>query len=174
MATVVLRQWQDSDLEPFAEMNANPEVMRYFLAPLSRSEAADWLARMRSAIDEKGWGIWAVDADGEFAGMMGLAVPRWPLPFLPCTEILWRFRREYWGRSVAYAAGRLALDHGFSRLGLAEIVAYTTPPNARSIRLMERLGFARDQAGDFEHPALPEGHALRRHVLYRQKAPHHA
>jgi RimJ/RimL family protein N-acetyltransferase len=170
METVALRQWKDSDFEPYTEMNADPDVMRYFLAPMTRSEAADGFARMRSAIDERGWGIWAVEVDGVFAGMTGLNVPRWPLPCMPCTEILWRFRREYWGRGLAYAAATEALTYGFTKIGLAEIVAFTTPPNIRSIRLMERLGFVRDAAGDFDHPAVPEGHALRRHVLYRKRA----
>jgi RimJ/RimL family protein N-acetyltransferase len=169
MQTVALRQWKDSDFEPYAAMNADAEVMRYFLAPVSRSEAVEWFGRMREAIDDRGWGIWAVDVDGLFAGMVGLNIPRWPLPFMPCTEILWRFRREYWGRSVAFEAANQALAYGFTHVGLAEIVAFTTPPNFRSIRLMERLGFTRDAAEDFDHPAIPKGHPLRRHLLYRKK-----
>jgi RimJ/RimL family protein N-acetyltransferase len=168
MKTPVLRQWKDSDLEPFAEMNADPEVMRYFLAPMAHTEAVDAVVRMRTTLDQRGWGIWAVEVDGNFAGMVGLNVPRWHLPFSPCTEVLWRLRKDYWGLGIAYAAANQAVEHGFSNVGLREIVAFTTPPNLRSIRLMERLGFNRDLGGDFDHPAVPEGHALRRHVLYRK------
>ena len=168
---ILLRPWKDSDFEVFAEMHADPEVMRYLLGPMSRDDAAGAFARLRKAIDERGWGVWAVEVDGVFAGMTGLMIPRWPLPCMPCTEILWRLRREYWGRGVAFAAATLALDRGFTEVGLTEIVALTTPPNVRSIRLMERLGFTRDWAGDFDHPAVPEGHALRRHVLYRKTRP---
>ena len=152
-------------------MSADPEVMRYFLAPLTRAEAQDFLTWLRTMIDQRRWGIWAVDVDGDFAGMVGLNVPRWPLPFSPCTEVLWRLRQKYWGKGVVHAAASQAVAYGFERVGLDEIVAFTTPPNLRSIRLMERLGFARDHSGDFDHPAVPERHPLRRHVLYRLKNP---
>lgn len=167
----VLRQWRDADLEPLAEMSADADVMRYLLAPLTRDETRAMMDRLRTAIDQRGWGIWAVEVDGDLAGMVGLSVPRWPLPCSPCTEVLWRLRKAYWGRGIAYAAASQAVDYGFAQVGRDEIVAFTTPPNLRSIRLMERLGFARDHAGDFDHPAVPEGHPLRRHVLYRKTRP---
>jgi RimJ/RimL family protein N-acetyltransferase len=172
--TPMLRQWKDSDLEPFIRMNADPEVMRYFPAPMTRAEAQDAFGRMRNAVDQRGWGVWAVEVEGDFAGMVGLNVPRSDLPFSPCTEVLWRLRKEYWGLGAAFAAATGAVDYGFSELALDEIVAFTTPPNRRSLRLMERLGFTRDFEGDFDHPAIPEGHALRRHVLYRKKNPNPA
>jgi RimJ/RimL family protein N-acetyltransferase len=172
MSPVVLRQWNDSDLDSYAEMNADPEVTRYFPSPLTRQEACESFTRMRKGIEERGWGVWAVDVDGIFAGVTGLSIPRFPAPFTPCTEILWRFRREFWGRGVAQAAGAQALEYGFSRLGLAEIVAFTAASNFRSIRLMERLGFARDLQGDFEHPAISAGNPLRHHVLYRKQPLH--
>lgn len=165
---VILRQWRDSDLDMYAAMNADPEVMRYFPNLMSRQEAADSFARMRTGIEENGWGIWAVDVDGVFAGATGLTIPRFAAPFAPCTEILWRFRTEFWGRGIASAAAAQALAYGFSKLSLREIVAFTAAPNHRSIRLMERLGFIRDQGGDFEHPSIPQGHPLRSHVLYRK------
>jgi RimJ/RimL family protein N-acetyltransferase len=164
---IVLRQWRDSDLEPYAAMNANPEVMRYFPAPLNRAETAASLQRVRRAIDERGWGLWAVDVDGEFAGFAGLNVPTFSAPFMPCVEIGWRFHRKFWGRSLAYRAARAALSFGFESLKLAEVVSFTAATNLRSRRLMERLGLEHEADGDFDHPSLPEGHALRRHVLYR-------
>ena len=167
----MLRAWQDSDFEPFAEMNSDPEVMRYFLAPMTRSESLDTFGRIQIEIAQRGWGVWAVEVDGTFAGMVGLHVPEWQLPFSPCVEVLWRLRKEFWGRGIAHEAASEAIDHGFSKAGLDEIVSFTTPPNLRSIRLMERLGFERDLEGDFDHPAVPVGHNLRRHVLYRKKRP---
>lgn len=164
---IVLRQWRDSDLGPYAAMNANPEVMRYFPAPLTRAETAASLQRVRRAIDERGWGLWAVDVEGEFAGFTGLNVPTFSAPFMPCVEIGWRFRRKFWGRSLAYRAARAALSFGFESLTLAEIVSFTAATNLRSRRLMERLGLEHDTAGDFDHPSIPKGHTLRRHVLYR-------
>lgn len=171
MKAPLLRQWKDSDIEPFAQMNSDPEVMRYFLAPMTRAEALDMFVRLRDAIDRRGWGVWAVEMEGAFAGMIGLNVPQWHLPFSPCTEVLWRLRKEFWGRGLAYSAASEAIEFGFSKIGLNEIVAFTTPPNLRSIRLMERLGFDRDLDGDFDHPAVPEGHSLRQHILFRKKRP---
>jgi RimJ/RimL family protein N-acetyltransferase len=169
MSVVLLCQWRDSDFEPHFEMNTDPEVTRCFPAVMTRKEASDSFVRLRRRIEERGWGLWAVDVDGAFAGMTGLQVPGFVASFTPCTEILWRLRREYWGRGIARAAAAQALEYGFSRLGLSEIVAYAAANNLRSIRLMERLNFARDIGGDFEHPAIPLGSALRSHVLYRRK-----
>jgi RimJ/RimL family protein N-acetyltransferase len=167
-STVVLRQWTDADLVPYFEMNTDPEVMRHFPAVQTRQEVVEGLSWMRAGMEEKGWGVWAVDVDGVFAGMAGLMVPRFEAAFMPCTEILWRFRRQFWGRGLAFAAASQALDYGFSKLGLPEIVAFTAASNVRSIRLMERLGFTRDLGGDFEHPRVPVGNPLRHHVLYRK------
>jgi RimJ/RimL family protein N-acetyltransferase len=167
---VLLRQWNDTDFVPFAEMNSDPEVMRY-LIPLTRSESLESLNRIRKDLAQRGWGVWAVEVEGKFAGMLGLHVSEWKLPFSPCTEVLWRLRKEFWGRGIAYLAATKAIDHGFSKAKLEEIVSFTTPQNIRSIRLMERLGFERDLDGDFDHPALPLGSPLRRHILYRKKRP---
>lgn len=170
METVTLRQWKDSDFEPFALMNSDPEVMRY-LMPLTRSESLEVFGRIREAVAQRGWGIWAVEVDDTLAGMVGLHVPECRLPFSPCTEVLWRFRKEYWGRGVAFSAATKAIDYGFTKAGLEEIVSFTTPLNQRSIRLMERLGFERDEEGDFDHPEVSEGNDFRRHVLYRKSKP---
>lgn len=171
MSVPLLRQWRDSDFEPFAAMNADPEVMRYFLARQTRSESLEMFERLRAALAERGWGVWAVEVDGCLAGMVGLNIPKWPLPFSPCTEMLWRLRPEFWGRGIGYEAAAQALERGYSQASLTEIVAYTTPVNLRSIRLMERLGMERDHQGDFDHPAVPEGHPLRRHILFRKLRP---
>lgn len=173
MNTVTLRQWADSDFEPFAEMNSDPVVMRYLLT-MTRSESLDVFNLLRSDLDRRGWGVWAVDVDGVFSGMVGLHVPDYDLPFSPCTEVLWRFRKEFWGQGVAFEAAAKAVDFGFSNVGLDEIVSFTTPLNLRSIRLMERLGFGRDHQGDFDHPEVPEGNDFRRHVLYRKTRPDNA
>jgi RimJ/RimL family protein N-acetyltransferase len=88
---------------------------------------------------------------------------------MPCVEIGWRFRREFWGHGLAYAAAATALAHGFDMLQLPEIVAFTATANLRSRRLMERLGFVRNPDEDFIHPAVPAGHPLSQHVLYRKR-----
>lgn len=173
MNAVILRDWKETDFEPFAEMNSDPEVMRY-LAPVTRSDSLYTFDRIREEISQRGRGVWAVEVDGIFAGMVGLHIPESYLPFSPCTEVLWRLRKEFWGRDIAHTTAREAIKYGFSKAKLEEIVSFTTPTNVRSIRLMERLGFERDHQGDFDHPALPEDSHLRRHVLYRKKKPNKA
>jgi len=168
MNAVILRQPKDADFELFAEMNSDPEVMRYLL-PMTWSESLESFSRIRKEITQRGWGIWAVEVDGVFAGTVGLHVPECHLPFSPCTEVLWRLRKEFWGRGIAHEAASKAIDYGFSKADLEEIVSFTTPSNLRSIRLMERLGFERDLQGDFDHPEVPAGSYLRHHILYRKK-----
>jgi RimJ/RimL family protein N-acetyltransferase len=122
---------------------------------------------MQAAIEERGWGNWALEVIGgeTFVGFTGLSVPSFEAHFMPCTEIGWRLARSAWGRGFATEAARAALDFGFGELGLAEIVSFTALGNARSIAVMERLGMRRD--GEFDYPRFPDGHRLRRHVLYR-------
>lgn len=166
---LVLRRWLPSDAEPFAALNADPRVMEHLPAPLSRSESDALMASIQTHFQEHGFGLWAVQvSEGErFIGFVGLSVPRFTAHFTPCVEIGWRLAAEHWGRGYATEAARAALAFGFERLNLPEIVSFTVPQNIRSIGVMERLGMTRSAAGDFEHPALPEGHRLRRHVLYR-------
>lgn len=168
---VQLRQWKDADLDAFAAMNADADVMRCFLAPLSAEESKQALHRFRQAIDARGWGLWAVDVDGAFAGFTGLSEPAFASHFTPCVEIGWRFRREYWGRGIAFEAAQKAEHYAFTVLELDQLVSFTTETNTRSRRLMERLGFTRNSSDDFWHPNVVDGHPLRRHVLYRKTKP---
>jgi RimJ/RimL family protein N-acetyltransferase len=149
-------------------MNTDPEVMRHFPAIFTQEQVSSSFNKLRDVIGPRGWGVWAVEAEGEFAGMTGLWNPTFVAPFMPCTEVLWRFRRKFWGRGIAYEAAVQALAYGFLELRLTEIVAFTATSNSRSIRLMERLDFVRDFNGDFEHPGVPEGSPLRHHVLFRK------
>jgi RimJ/RimL family protein N-acetyltransferase len=166
-ARLLLRQWRDDDLAPFAELNADAEVMRYFPSTMTR-EASDALAEFqRAAIAERGWGLWAVEADGRFVGFVGLAEPRFEAHFLPAVEIGWRLRRDAWGQGYATEAAREVVAFGFGELGLDEIVSFTAVANAPSRRVMERIGMTHDPADDFDHPRLADGDPLRRHVLYR-------
>ena len=163
----MLRQWTECDLEPFAAMNADPEVMRFFPQPETREQSGAALERVKRDIKERGWGLWAVEIEREFAGFTGLTVPRFEAHFTPCTEIGWRFQRRFWGRGYAREAAQVALYFAFERLRLPEVVAFTAQQNERSRRLMQRLGMTHSPADDFEHPNVPAGHPLRHHVLYR-------
>lgn len=166
---LLLRQWRPEDSEPFAALNADPRVMEHFPAPYSHEETDRMIARIAAHFDECGFGLWAVEIFGvaPFAGFVGLSVPRFEAHFTPCVEIGWRLSAEYWGQGYATEGAQAALAFGFDTLGLQEIVSYTVPENIRSRRVMEKIGMCHDEPGDFEHPLLPEGHRLRRHVLYR-------
>jgi RimJ/RimL family protein N-acetyltransferase len=168
---IILRQWTDADLTPFAEMNADPEVMRYFPRLQTLEESKESMQRQRTLLDERGWGWWAVEVEGRFAGFTGLAVPRFSAPFTPCVEIGWRLRREYWGRSIAFAAARAAEAYAFAELKLPEMLTFTAAINVPSRRLMERLGYQRNPAEDFLHPSLAQDSPICLHVLYRKSAP---
>jgi ribosomal-protein-alanine N-acetyltransferase len=166
---LVLRSWRESDIAPFAALCADPVVMAYFERPRSFEEAEATARRcMRSAM-ERGFCLWAVEVRGEaaFIGFTGIDRVADHLPFAPAVEIGGRLARPFWGRGFASEAARAALADGFSRCGLAEIVAMAVPGNARSLAVMERIGMRRDPAGDFDHPDVSPGHALRPHVLYR-------
>jgi RimJ/RimL family protein N-acetyltransferase len=172
-ARVVLRPWREEDRAPFAAMNADPCVMEFFVTPLDRAGSDAMIDRIRAHFDVHGFGLWAVEVPGvaPFIGFTGLAVPRFEAPFVPCIEIGWRLAAGHWGRGYATEAARLALDHGFGTVGLPEILAFTAVANRRSRAVMERLGMRHDHAADFDHPLVPDGHPLKRHVLYRLDAP---
>jgi len=164
---LLLRQWRDDDRAPFAELNADPEVMRYFPRTQSLAESDALVDRQQALIVERGWGLWAVDAPEGFIGFVGLSEPRFEAHFTPAVEVGWRLARRAWGKGYATEAARACLAFGFGELGLDEIVSFTAITNMPSRRVMERLGMRRDPADDFDHPALAEGDPLRRHVLYR-------
>ncbi len=165
---LILRQWRDGDLAPFAALNGSAEVMRYFPDVMSAQESDGLAARLRAAISANGgWGYWAVELkeSAEFAGFVGLAYQKDRYPFSPCTEISWRLDKKFWHRGIALEAARAALDYAFNVLHRDAVVACTSIHNAPSERLMQRLGMRKQ--GQFFHPALPRDHWLAEHVLYR-------
>ena len=168
-ARLILRRWRDADREPFARLNGNAEVMRHFVQPLTRDESDALIDRLETGFEEHGFGIWVVERrdDGAFLGCTGLTPPTFEAAFTPCVEVGWRFDRFAWGHGYATEAGRESVRFGFEEVGLPEILSWTSPLNTPSIAVMERLGMHRDPADDFDHPRVPEGHPLRRHVLYR-------
>jgi len=170
---LLLRPWREADLPAFAALNADPIVMEHFPSVLDRALSDSLAARIQAHFDRHGFGLWAVELPevADFIGFVGLAVPSFTAHFTPCVEVGWRLARRYWGAGYATEGARAALDFGFARAGLAEIVSFTVPDNHRSLAVMERLGMTHDSREDFEHPALPEGHRLRRHLLYRMARP---
>lgn len=166
---LLMRRWRDADLEPFAVLNADPEVMEHFVATLDRAASDALVGRIEAQFDEHRYGLWALEvrATGAFIGFTGLAIQTYPAHFTPAIEVGWRLAPEAWGHGYATEAAREAIRFGFENAGLGTIVSFTVPANVRSRAVMERLGMTHDPADDFDHPRLPDGHPLRRHVLYR-------
>ena len=166
---LLLRRWRPADLEPFARMNADPVVMEHFPGLMTREQSDEFAERIEQGFERHGFGLWAVELPGEapFVGFVGLSVPGFEAPFMPAVEIGWRLDAAWWGRGIATEAARAAAAYGFGPAGLDELVSFTAPANLRSRAVMERIGMSHDAAGDFDHPRLPPGHHLRRHVLYR-------
>jgi ribosomal-protein-alanine N-acetyltransferase len=172
--SLTLREWRESDRIPFARINTDPEVMRYFPAPLRRAESDRLIERIEAHFAEHGYGLWAVELTpvrpgdpAVFLGFIGLAHATFPAHFTPAIEIGWRLDGRYHGRGYATAGARRVLNFAFDELNLEEVVSFTSVHNLASRRVMEKLGMAHDPQDDFDHPALPSDHRLRRHVLYR-------
>ncbi len=170
---LTLRRWRESDRAPFAEMNADPRVMEYMPRTLSRAESDALADRIEQHFERHGFGLCATELRDErrFIGYIGLAVPTFEAPFTPCVEIGWRLAARYWGQGLATEGARAIVHLAFDALDLQELVSFTVPANLRSTRVMEKLGMVRDSS--FDHPGLPTGHPLRRHVLYRLRRPVH-
>jgi len=164
---LLLRPWRDSDLALFAEQNADPVVMRFLGGVLTRNESDAYAAKVRAHQAANGFGKWAVEASGvsPFIGAIGLQRTKFDASFTPAVEVAWRLNRRYWGQGYATEAARAAIEDGFARLGLKEIISMTAVINTPSRRVMERLGMS--QSIEFDHPYHPEDSPIRRHILYR-------
>lgn len=170
---LLLRPFAADDLDDLVALNADAEVMRHFLSPLDRDATVAAIERYETHRAAYGFAMSAAveRATGRLLGIIGLQHIRYEAPFTPAIEIGWRLRRDAWGHGYAIEGARAALDWGFGPGALGEIVAVTLPGNLRSRSVMDRLGMTRDEADDFEHPLVPVGHPMRRHVLYRQRKP---
>ncbi|ANP73856.1 GNAT family N-acetyltransferase [Cryobacterium arcticum] len=167
---LLLRRWLDSDRAPFAVLNADAEVMRFFPAPLDRAQSDGLAARADALFDTHGYGLWALERldTGEFIGFTGLAPLPEGIPGAGGVEVGWRLAPTAWGHGFATEAAMAALRFGFDTVGLAEVNSITAVVNIRSRKVMERLGMR--PAGEFDHPRVAPDSALRRHVRYRLPA----
>jgi RimJ/RimL family protein N-acetyltransferase len=166
---LLLRPWRDSDRAPFSAMSADPEVMEFFPEPLSRKESDHVIARIQAHQEKYGFCFFAAEVIGNaaFIGFVGIQHVPFKARFTPAVEIGWRLARRYWNRGLATEAAQAVLNYSFQTLKLEEVVSYAVSGNLRSRRVMEKINMRHDHAGDFDHPLLPVGHSLRRHVLYR-------
>ncbi len=154
-------------------MNADPRVTEFLGGPYSRERSEASARKIRAQLEAKGYGWWVVEErDGApFAGVIALQEVPYETPFTPANEIGWRLPFERWGRGYATEGAQAALEFAYTTLRWDEVVALTAAINARSQRVMERLGMRRDPADDFDHPMLEAGDPLRAHVLYRIARP---
>jgi RimJ/RimL family protein N-acetyltransferase len=166
---LILRRWQESDFLPYATLNADQRVMEFMLGTMTEEETRQSIENIEKQFDAHGFGRWAVEIakSEKFIGFVGINIPTYTLPFSPCVEVAWRICANEWGKGYAPEAAKEAMRDGFERVGLQEIVSFTTLTNLKSRRVMEKLGMQYCPAEDFDHPMVAEGHHLRRHVLYR-------
>ena len=165
-----LRRFLPEDVRAFGELNANPLVMEFFPHPWSFEKSQATFESIQDGFRERGFGIYALETQGEFSGMVGLSVPSFETHFTPCVEILWRLHPRFWGQGLVTSAAREVLNMAFQELNLEEVVAFAVVENQRSVAVMERLGMVRDAEPFFDHPGVSEDR-LRRHVLYRATHP---
>lgn len=165
---LIMRQWKNSDLSDFAQLNGNDEVMRFFPFILSRDESDKMAERIRSLIAQKGWGFWALEekCSGQFIGFTGLHTVADEMPFAPAVEIGWRLGKGFWGKGYATEAATQALRHAFGELNLSHVVSFTAVINEPSRRVMERLGM-KNTSENFYHPKVDAHSQLAEHVLYK-------
>jgi len=170
---LLLCPFSEADLAPFAALNSHPRVVESLGSSPTRAESDAMVTRFTEEMDREGWGLWAAEVVGgtqdaaSFVGMIGLHRVNPAVPCAPAVEIAWRLSPEHWGQGYATEGAAAALDYGLTGAALPEIVAFTTTLNVRSQAVMTRLGMRRDLEGDFDHPSVPEGSPLRRHVLFR-------
>lgn len=166
---LILRNWINSDIEPFIKLNQDQKVMEFFPNCYTKDESIASIEIFKKALTEFGYCMYACElkTSKQFIGFIGLMRRDFDLPFAPCVEIGWRLSKEYWGQGLATEAAHKCLEIGFNEFNLNEIVSFTAKVNKRSIKLMQNLGMIHDDCGDFYHPKPPKEHPLSLHVLYR-------
>lgn len=169
---LLLRQWKESDLDPFAQLNADPCVMEFFPSVKTFEESSKEYEAILEHFKKHGYGWWAVSAinHSDFIGFIGLRYIDFPAAFTPAIEIAWRLSHKYWGKGYATEGANASLQYGFEILNFPEIISFTSIINIRSQAVMKRIGMHHDPKDDFDHPKLPKEDRLSRHVLYRLKA----
>ncbi|MGB5595396.1 MAG: GNAT family N-acetyltransferase [Crocosphaera sp.] len=162
-----LREWKEEDKEFFFHINSDPKVMEFMPKLLSKEESDDFVERIKTKFKEDGYSFFAVEliSDQTFIGLIGLSIPKFQSFFTPCVEIGWRLAYNYWGKGYATEGAKECINYGFKDLKLSEIVSFTVPKNVRSRKVMEGIGMK--FIDEFDHPLLPEGHPLKKHVLYK-------
>ncbi len=164
---LILRKWQDTDLEPYCQLNMDEDVMEFFPSTSTHEDSLAQVERVSTHINQFGYGFFAVERkdNQQFIGFTGLSHPRFEADFTPCVEIGWRLSKANWGQGFATEAAKACLQFGFNIPGIDEIYSFTSVHNKRSEQVMIKIGM--EKTGTFEHPLLAQGHILGEHVLYK-------
>ena len=170
-ARLELRPLLASDLELVCAISRDPRVMAPLGGTLSEAQSAAWLARQLAHFRAHGYGRYVVLRETAFVGLVGLSQTDFARGIVPGVEIAWRLAFEHWGHGYATEAASAAIAQGFSSFDLREVIAVTSVDNQRSRAVMERLRMTHSPHDSFDHPRLPEGDPLRRHVVYRLRRP---
>lgn len=166
---LILRKWTESDYELFAAMNGNKNVMRYFPSCLTQEESDAFVARIKSEFEEYGYGLFAAElkASGDFIGYTGFHRFCFDAPFSPGWEIGWRISDRYWHYGYATEAASGCIAYAKEHRLFERLYSFTAIINKPSENVMKRIGMT--YTGTFRHPALPDGHPLKEHLLYQMK-----
>lgn len=166
---LILRDWKEEDMPDFARLNGDERVMKYFLKKLSYEETLDFYRRIQAEIEDCGFGLFAVERkeDAAFIGFVGLHAITFELDIVPAIEIGWRLLPEFWEKGYATEAAVACLDYAGKELGMKEVYSFTSIPNKRSERVMQKIGMKKIK--EFDHPLVESGHLLCRHVLYKSE-----
>ena len=166
---LILRTWHDDDLQPMLVINQDPKVMEYFPGLQDLEMTKKFIDKVNAHLENHGYSLYAtVRKDtNEFIGFIGLLIADFESHFTPATEIGWRLSPHHWGQGFATEGAKAVLDFAFKELKIPEIVSFTAAGNAKSIRVMQKIGLQHNEADDFDHPKLDNTSPLKRHVLYR-------
>jgi RimJ/RimL family protein N-acetyltransferase len=170
---LILRPWEERDRAVLRAQCDDPDVMRFLLPVPDDAAFEAMLGRLTGWLADRGFTFWLLErrSDGVVLGICGLKPGAPGTPAENKVEIGWRLGGEHWGRGYAREAAQASLDWAWANLDTDEVVAITVEANGASWGLMERLGMTRDRDNDFDHPLVPEGDPLRRHIIYRIARP---
>ena len=166
---VLLREWRESDVEPWVALNLDAENLQYFPRVYSAEESLASYMRIRDLLNENSFGLWAAQekSSGEFVGFVGLMHHNIPgISFMPCYEIGWRLDKKYWGKGYATEAAKVVLAFGLEELQLEKIYSFTAKGNIPSINVMKKIGLQERPELAFEHPRIPDESPVKSHVVY--------
>jgi len=158
------RNWNEGDLEQFAAMNSNPEVMRYYTEPYALDRSKALLDRLKQMYIDKKYTLFCVELkdSNTFIGMIGIMDATFQTE--PAIEIGWRLLPQYWNKGYATEGAKRSLQYGFNKMKIKDIYAVTSTVNKASERVMQKIGMTK--TGEFLHPKIDEVHALALHVKY--------